>query len=589
MFFCLVQHKNQGGNIQMNKSISKRIIACLLSLILIFGISSTATLITNNQVQLSGNLITNSFIQLEKCLANYNKEIGVINTTIQTHMLAEENPDFSKNSDEIIASLSQMNEICNTTIELTGDPTLLSQYASWEAAVSDYLDALNSPQASTTDNYSKLTSTKEILNQTQEDFENTLNDCINHESNLVKSRTERAMYITIISIIFFLSGAAICFILVARTITRPLRRSTSELDQIITDIDNMQGDLTVQITHNNHDEIGQMIDGVNKFIFALQRIMIEIKKSTDTLQNSSQVIGQNVHSCQDSTSEVSAELQELSAALEEVTSTLQSMDISGKEVHEAAGNIADSAAAGNNRVSAIYERANQAYMDTSSNRDITQKKVEQISAEMAHAIHESNQVSRILELTDDILNISNQTNLLALNASIEAARAGEAGKGFAVVASEIRSLAENTKDTATNISEISSDVTSAVHALVNHANELLEYISDRIVPEYDDFVDVVNQYKQDAQVMQQMLEQFDTQAALLQNVSKEMSDGIQTIAQTMEESTTGITRSAENASELNLAVENIANKIQANQAVTDSLHGEINKFARIEMDATSEE
>ena len=397
------------------------------------------------------------------------------------------------------------------------------------------------------------------------------------------------MYITIISIIFFLSGAAICFILVARTITRPLRRSTSELDQIITDIDNMQGDLTVQITHNNHDEIGQMIDGVNKFIFALQRIMIEIKKSTDTLQNSSQVIGQNVHSCQDSTSEVSAELQELSAALEEVTSTLQSMDISGKEVHEAAGNIADSAAAGNNRVSAIYERANQAYMDTSSNRDITQKKVEQISAEMAHAIHESNQVSRILELTDDILNISNQTNLLALNASIEAARAGEAGKGFAVVASEIRSLAENTKDTATNISEISSDVTSAVHALVNHANELLEYISDRIVPEYDDFVDVVNQYKQDAQVMQQMLEQFDTQAALLQNVSKEMSDGIQTIAQTMEESTTGITRSAENASELNLAVENIANKIQANQAVTDSLHGEINKFARIEMDATSEE
>ena len=63
----------------------------------------------------------------------------------------------------------------------------------------------------------------------------------------------------------------------------------------------------------------------------------------------------------------------------------------------------------------------------------------------------SNQVDSILNI---IGSISEQTNLLALNASIEAARAGEYGKGFAVVAEEIRKLAEGTKKSLDEVSNI---------------------------------------------------------------------------------------------------------------------------------------
>ncbi|MBR4718654.1 MAG: hypothetical protein IKP31_00240 [Lachnospiraceae bacterium] len=59
-----------------------------------------------------------------------------------------------------------------------------------------------------------------------------------------------------------------------------------------------------------------------------------------------------------------------------------------------------------------------------------------------------------MNITDMIFSISGQTNLLALNASIEAARAGEAGKGFAVVASEISHLAEQTKKSTEQITNI---------------------------------------------------------------------------------------------------------------------------------------
>ena len=65
------------------------------------------------------------------------------------------------------------------------------------------------------------------------------------------------------------------------------------------------------------------------------------------------------------------------------------------------------------------------------------------------------EIGKIVQLISDI---SNQTNLLALNAAIEAARAGDAGRGFAVVASEVKALAQDSRRSAENITDMISSL-----------------------------------------------------------------------------------------------------------------------------------
>lgn len=91
--------------------------------------------------------------------------------------------------------------------------------------------------------------------------------------------------------------------------------------------------------------------------------------------------------------------------------------------------------------------------------------------------------NQIKDIVGIVKGIADQTNLLSLNASIEAARAGEHGKGFAVVASEVRKLAEGTRDSVMNVSELVNKINEYVassSSSLEQAQILVEETKDQM-------------------------------------------------------------------------------------------------------------
>jgi iron only hydrogenase large subunit-like protein len=85
-------------------------------------------------------------------------------------------------------------------------------------------------------------------------------------------------------------------------------------------------------------------------------------------------------------------------------------------------------------------------------------------------------------MVKDIEKIATQVKLIAINASIEAARAGEHGKAFAVVAEEIRTLAQNSNDSAQKTKDVSSMANEAILSV----NEMIEKIGENVNSFYTD-------------------------------------------------------------------------------------------------------
>ena len=84
------------------------------------------------------------------------------------------------------------------------------------------------------------------------------------------------------------------------------------------------------------------------------------------------------------------------------------------------------------------------------------------------------EIAKIGEIGDFIIDINEQLILLALNASIEAARAGEVGRGFAVVAGQMNEMSVKTKEGMDSITAILGEIVESS----KQVNESIRSCSD---------------------------------------------------------------------------------------------------------------
>ncbi|MBQ7943311.1 MAG: methyl-accepting chemotaxis protein [Lachnospiraceae bacterium] len=382
--------------------------------------------------------------------------------------------------------------------------------------------------------------------------------------------------------IMFIAGVAAAGVYIYKSIVKPIKKSNEILLDMVENIDKGEGDLTIRLQTKQQDEIGQMIGSINHFLDTLQGVMLSIRGGATQMYESAEEINDKVILCKDETDSVSATMEELSASMQEVSATMQSIEEGSGRVLGSARDMGNEVGATVELVDGLAKRADEVNQNSVHSQEVTKNMVADIHNRMDVAIEESKSVERINQLTTDILNISSQTNLLALNASIEAARAGEAGKGFAVVAEEIRQLADSSRDTANSIQEISGMVTSAVQDLVTNANEIMQYVTDNVLKDYEDFVESAEGYKSDASRLKEVFAVFEEKAADLEEVAQTMSVGISEINNAVLESTKSVVQATESTADIHGNMEVIASTVEDNHNVANDLNKEVSRFKKLE-------
>ena len=400
------------------------------------------------------------------------------------------------------------------------------------------------------------------------------------EKEELNSRYKSALTSSWIFIGVSIGTVLVALYMVVFLIIKKLKTANGEINDIISGIDKKQGDLTKRVSILSNDEIADLGIGINTFMEKLQTIMKVIIENSRRLEMVVDEVQDNVRTSNDSASDLSALTEELSATMTEVGNSVGVINDNANAVRDEVEEIAEKSNEISNFSNEMKQQADSMEESARANMEETGSKVNEILSVLNQAIEDSKSVDQVNSLTDDILNISSQTNLLALNASIEAARAGEAGKGFAVVADEIRQLADSSRETANNIQEINSVVIQAVHNLSENANTLIVYLNEKILPEFENFVQSGAKYKQNATFVESTMKDFSEKTVDLKQAVNEIAASINTITTAIEEGARGVTGAAESTQVLVEDIENIANRMDENQAIAEGLQKETEVFTK---------
>ncbi len=239
-----------------------------------------------------------------------------------------------------------------------------------------------------------------------------------------------------------------------------------------------QGDLTVEITDKETDELSFLAKSFNRIIQSEAELIRLVKNMVESLIDMSQQIASTADEMAGASSEIVHTTQKMTEGINEQYNELDRTITIGKNLSEASFEVVSNVKKIEEFSFGVSDSASSAIGQSEvviNNIELIGKRYDYLTTLMTKVQEISLAINKIVNTMDAI---AEKINILSLNASIEAARAGEYGRGFSIVADEIKKLADSSQESASEIGRIIKEMMESIRTVTESTEEVNTAISD---------------------------------------------------------------------------------------------------------------